>query len=221
MISLGVLVSGSGSNLQAIIDAIESRQLDARVGVVISNVAGIKALDRARAAGLKTQVIEHKLFPDRRAFDSAVVEVLRASGVEVVVLSGFMRVVSDVVLDAFPWRVVNIHPALLPAFPGLHSQKQAVDTGVCIAGCTVHFVDGGTDTGPIIAQAAVPVLPGDDEDALRARILKEEHRLFPRVLQWLAEGRVEIQPGPNQGAGSRVRVLVRGAQTSFGLRDHE
>jgi phosphoribosylglycinamide formyltransferase-1 len=206
MIALGVLVSGSGTNLQAILDAVAARRLDAKVSLVLSNVAGAGGLERARAAGVSTAVVEHKRFPDRRAFDAAVVAALREHGVDVVVLAGFMRIVTDVLLDAFPLRVVNIHPALLPAFPGVHGPRQAIAYGVRVAGCTVHFVDGGTDTGPIIAQEAVPVLEGDDEEALRLRILAKEHDLLPRVLQWIAEGRVTVETAP----GSRARVHVRG-----------
>ena len=208
MIVLGVLVSGSGTNLQAILDAIDSRTLDARVAVVVSNVAGAPAVDRARSAGVPAVVIEHKHFADRRAFDTAVVQTLRAQGVEIVVLAGFMRILSEVLLDAFPQRIVNVHPSLLPAFPGKHAQEQALQYGVRIAGCTVHLVDGGTDTGPIVAQAAVPVLDEDDEKELGARILAKEHELLPRVLQWMAEGRVEVEPAPT--AGGRARVRVRG-----------
>jgi phosphoribosylglycinamide formyltransferase-1 len=201
-----VLVSGSGTNLQAILEAVRARTLDARVAVVVSNVAGAGALDRARAAGVEALVVEHGRYADRRAFDAAVVEQLKARGVEVVVLAGFMRLVTDVLLGAFPMRVVNVHPALLPAFPGVHAQRQALAYGVRVAGCTVHFVDGGTDTGPIIAQAAVPVRDGDDEAALTARILSKEHELLPRVLQWIAEGRVTVEPGE---PGERARVHVR------------
>lgn len=215
MIVLGVLVSGSGTNLQAIVDAASDGTLDARVGVVVSNVAGAGALLRAKAASIETVVVEHGRFPDRRAFDAALVEALRAHGVEVVVLAGFMRLVTDVLLDAFPWRVVNVHPALLPSFPGVDAQKQALDYGVRVTGCTVHFVDRGTDTGPVIAQAAVPVLDDDDEQSLRARILTREHELLPRVLQWMAEGRVSVD-GP-AAPGGRARVRVRGVRASFGV----
>jgi phosphoribosylglycinamide formyltransferase 1 len=215
VIALGVLVSGEGTNLQAILQAIEGRTLDARVGVVVSNVVGAGALSRARAAHVDTLVIEHRLFADRRAFDAAVVEGLRSHGVEVVVLAGFMRLVTDVLLDAFPWRVVNVHPALLPAFPGVHAPKQALDYGVSITGCTVHFVDCGTDTGPIIAQAAVPVLHDDDETSLRKRIQAREHQLLPRVLQWMAEGRVAVSAAV--APGQRGRVLVRGPSTCLGV----
>jgi phosphoribosylglycinamide formyltransferase-1 len=212
VITLGVLASGSGTNLQAILDAIAHGTLDARVAVVVANVPGAGALDRARNAGVPTAVIEHTRYADRKAFDAAVVAELRARGAEWVVLAGFMRVLTEIFLDAFPMRVINIHPALLPAFPGVHSQRQALAYGVRIAGCTVHFVDRGTDTGPIVAQAAVPVLPDDDEESLRQRILSREHELLPRVLQWIAEERVVVEP-PGADAG-RARVRVRGAATS-------
>jgi phosphoribosylglycinamide formyltransferase-1 len=213
--TLGVLVSGEGTNLQAILDAIGAGTLDARVGVVISNVPGAGALLRARAANVDALVLEHGAFRDRRAFDAALVEELRSRGVEIVVLAGFMRLITEVLLDAFPWRIVNVHPALLPAFPGVHAQKQALDYGVRIAGCTVHLVDRGTDTGPIIAQAAVPILEGDDEASLRDRILVQEHELLPRVLQWMAEGRVAV--AASAAPGERARVHVRAARTCFGV----
>jgi phosphoribosylglycinamide formyltransferase-1 len=201
---LGVLVSGSGTNLQAILDAVASGTLGASVGVVVSNVANAKALDRAKAAKVPAIVVDHKAFSSRAAFDAAVVEVLRAHEVDCVVLAGFMRIVTAALLDAFPYRVVNVHPALLPAFPGVHAQRQAIEYGVSVSGCTVHFVDTGTDTGPIIAQAAVPVVEGDDESTLTARILQKEHELLPLVLQWIAEGRVSVDQ-----SGGRPRVRVR------------
>jgi phosphoribosylglycinamide formyltransferase-1 len=216
VITLGVLASGSGTNLQAILDAVARKELDARVGVVVCNVAGAGALERAGAAGVPHVVIDHKAFADRRAFDAAVVAALRQHRVEVVVLAGFMRIVTDVLLGAFPHRVVNVHPALLPAFPGVHAQRQALDYGVRVAGCTVHLVDGGTDTGPIVAQAAVAVLDDDDEESLRLRILAREHELLPRVLQWIAEGRVTVEPPA--APGGRARVRVRDAATAEGLR---
>jgi len=210
VIALGVLVSGSGTNLQAILDAIAAKTLDARVAVVISNVATAKALARAQRANVPTRVIDHKAYADRAAFDAAVVAELRAHGVEHVVLAGFMRIVTPVLLDAFPSRVINVHPALLPAFPGVDAQKQALDYGVRVTGCTVHLVDAGTDTGPILAQAVVPVLDGDDADTLGARILREEHALLPRALQWIAEGRVRVESRD----GQRVRVRVDGVATT-------
>jgi phosphoribosylglycinamide formyltransferase 1 len=207
-LALGVLISGTGSNLQAILDAIAGGRLAARVAVVVSNVATAKGLEFARAAGVPTAVLDHKAFADRASFDAEIVRVLRAHGVSVVVLAGFMRIVTATLLDAFPMRVVNVHPALLPAFPGVHAQAQALAYGVKIAGCTVHFVDGGTDTGPIIAQSAVAVLEDDDDEALRLRILREEHALLPKVLQLMAEGRVRVEPRGHSTGGGRPRVKV-------------
>jgi phosphoribosylglycinamide formyltransferase-1 len=215
VITLGVLVSGTGTNLQAILDAIAAGTLDARVSIVVSNVAGAAALERARAAGVEAAVIDHRQHPDRRSFDAALVDLLRARGVDLVVLAGFMRLLSEAMLDAFPMRVVNVHPALLPAFPGVHAQKQAIDYGVRVSGCTVHFVDHGTDTGPVVAQAVVPVHDDDDEESLRKRILEREHELLPRVLQWIAEGRVTVEAPASSGA--RARVRVRGAAPCVGV----
>jgi phosphoribosylglycinamide formyltransferase-1 len=205
---LGVLVSGSGTNLQAVIDAIARGKLRATIGVVVSNVPTAKALDRARAAKIPVVVIDHKAHPTREAFDAAVVEALRAHHASCVVLAGFMRIITRVLLDAFPNRVVNIHPALLPAFPGVHAQAQAVAYGVRVSGCTVHLVDAGTDTGPILAQAVVDVLESDDASALRDRILMKEHELLPEVLQWIADGRVMVTPGV-EGARPRVRIAPK------------
>jgi len=204
VIALGVLVSGGGTNLQAILDAIAGKTLDARVCVVISNVAGAGALARAEKAGVPCVVLDHRAYADRATFDAAIVSELRARGAEYVVLAGFMRLLTPTLLDAFPMRVVNVHPALLPAFPGVDAQAQALRYGVRVSGCTVHFVDVGTDTGPIVAQAIVPVLEGDDEESLRARILAKEHALLPMVLQWCAEGRVTVEV--RQGERARVRV---------------
>jgi len=204
MTTLGVLVSGSGTNLQAILEAVAAGTLRAKVGVVVSNVATAKALDRAKSAGVDTVVVDHKAHASRESFDAAVVEVLRAKGVECVVLAGFMRIVTPVLLDAFPHRVVNIHPALLPAFPGVHAQRQALAYGVKVSGCTVHLVDAGTDTGPILAQATVPVRDDDTEETLRDRILEKEHALLPEVLQWIVDGRVRVVPVEN--GRPRIRV---------------
>lgn len=211
--NLGVLISGNGSNLGAILDAIAEKRLDARVAVVLSNMAGAGGLARASKAGVPRVVLSHRDFEGRAAFDAEVVRVLREHDVDLVVLAGFMRIVTSVLLDAFPSRVVNIHPALLPSFAGTHGQRDALAYGVRISGCTVHLVDTGTDTGPILAQAAVAVAPDDDEAALRQRILAREHELLPTVLQWFAEGRVDVEPSP----GARSRVIVRGVRTAFGL----
>ncbi len=199
MLRLGVLVSGSGSNLQAILDAIAAGRLDARVAVVLSNKPGVMALERATRAGVPTEVVSHRDYASREAFDEEVVRRLGAHGVELIVLAGFMRIVTQVVLGTFPGRVVNVHPSLLPAFPGVDAQAQAHAYGAKISGCTVHFVDGGLDSGPIIAQSAVPVRDDDSVESLRDRILAEEHALLPAVLQWIVEGRVRID-------GRHVRV---------------
>lgn len=211
-LQLGILVSGTGSNLQAILDATAAGQLDARVRVVVSNKPEALALSRAERAGVPCAVLPHKTFPDRRSFDLALVETLRRHGVELVVLAGFMRVLSADFLDAFPRRVLNIHPALLPSFPGVDAQGQALEHGVRITGCTVHFVDSGTDTGPIVAQTAVTVLHDDTRDSLAARILVQEHRTLVRALQWIAEGRVEVVQGPQ---GGRPRVTVHGVEAGL------
>ena len=208
----GVLASGGGTNLQSLIDHWQQGALaPAELTVVGANLAAAFALERAAAAGIPTFVLSHKSFASREDFDRALVAELRSRGVELVVLAGFMRVLTPAFLDAFPHRVINIHPALLPAFPGTHAQKQALDYGVKLSGCTVHFVDAGTDTGPIIAQAAVPVLPDDDEDDLRDRILAEEHRLLPAVVRAVAAGQVTVE-------GRRVRVAGTGLPTVPHLR---
>jgi len=215
---IGVLISGRGSNLSAILDAIEQKKLDAEVCLVISNKANAAGLLRAQAAGVPTRVIAHGDYPDRESFDAAMVAALREAGVEWIVLAGFMRIVTRVLLDAFPMRVINIHPSLLPAFPGVDAQAQALAYGARITGCTVHFVDTGTDTGPILAQAAVPVLEDDDRDRLAARVLEHEHALLVRALGWIAEGKVEVTP---RGEGMRPIVRVRGQETACGLAGQE
>lgn len=190
---LGVLISGSGSNLQAIIDAIKRQELTAHIHVVIGNRADAYGLTRAQHHGIPTVVINHKEFSSREAFEMALIQSLHAHQVELVVLAGFMRVLTPFFVRAFPQRIINIHPALLPAFPGTHAQRQALQHGVRIAGATVHFVDEEMDHGPIITQAAVPVYPDDTEETLSARILTQEHHLYPHAIQLFAEGRVEIR----------------------------
>lgn len=190
---VGVLVSGSGSNLQALIDAARASDYPAEIAVVVSNVADAYAIERARAAGIPTEVLSHRDHPDRATYDAALVHCLRTHRVEWVCLAGFMRLLGPTFLQAFPSRVLNIHPALLPSFPGMHAPQQALDAGVKITGCTVHFVDEGTDTGPIIAQAAVEVLDTDDGPALAARIQAQEHRLYPQSLARVASGRLRLE----------------------------
>jgi phosphoribosylglycinamide formyltransferase-1 len=189
---LGVLASGGGTNLQAIIDRCRNTSIPAQIAVVIANNPDAGALDRARQAGIPARCINHRDFSGREAFDTALVTALQEAEVDLVVLAGFMRIITRVMLEAFPLRIINIHPALLPAFPGLHVQQQAIDYGARFSGCTVHYVDGGVDTGPIIIQAVVPVLPGDTADSLAARILEQEHSIYPRAIQLIAEGRVRV-----------------------------
>ncbi|HIJ80252.1 MAG TPA: phosphoribosylglycinamide formyltransferase [Desulfuromonadales bacterium] len=189
---LGVLVSGSGTNLQSIIDSIESGHIAASIACVISNKPGVFALARAERHGIPVIVHENCLFSDRKQYDAALVKILREYGVDLVVMAGFMRILSDVMVTAFPNAIMNIHPALLPSFPGLHAQQQALDYGVRYSGCTVHFVDCGTDTGPIIIQAVVPVNEDDTEDTLSARIQKEEHRIFPEAIKLFTESRLHV-----------------------------
>ena len=197
---LGVLISGRGSNLQAIIDAIDSGRLDASIAVVISNRPGAMGLARAVSAHVPTEVLDHKLFASRREYDLALTDLLRRYDVDLVCLAGFMRLLGPEFVGAFPNAVLNVHPSLLPSFPGVNAQGQAIDHGVKVAGCTVHVVTADLDAGPIIAQAAVPVLPGDTAETLSARILVEEHRLYPeaigRVLSggWKVDGRRFLLP---------------------------
>lgn len=200
---VGVLASGRGSNLQSLIDQSQAGQIDAQIVLVASNNAEAGALERAQKVGIATCVINHREFASREAFDTAMVAALREAKVELVLLAGFMRLLSPVFIEAFPQRIMNIHPALLPAFPGLNVQRQALEYGARFSGCTVHFVDGGLDTGPIIIQAVVPILENDTEESLAARILAQEHRIYPRAVQLFAEGRLRVE-------GRRVRVLPPG-----------
>ena len=201
---VGVLVSGRGSNLQALLDASARPDYPAEVVVVISDRERAAALERARAAGVEALYVNPKDFADREAFDLALVRELTARRVGLVCTAGFMRILSVAFTRAFAGRAMNIHPSLLPAFPGLHAQRQALDHGVKIAGATVHFLDdGAVDTGPIILQSSVPVQPDDTEDTLAARILTEEHRLYPEAVRLFAEGRLAM-------AGRRV--VVRGGR---------
>ena len=191
-VPIGVLISGGGTNLQSIIDAVEAKKLDAKIELVLSNKPDAYGLVRARNHGLPVEVLEHRDFASREAYDQAVVDRLGARGVELVALAGFMRLLSPVFVKAYSNRIVNIHPALLPAFPGLHVQKKAVEHGVRFSGCTVHFVNEECDEGPIIIQAVLPVYPDDTAETLAARILIQEHRIYPRAIQLYAEGRLHI-----------------------------
>ena len=192
-LSLGVLISGSGTNLQAIIDAIERGELNAVIRVVLSNRGDVHGLTRSRRHNLPTVILSHKDFSSREAFEAEMIKTLQDHGVELVVLAGFMRLLSPFFIRAFPQRIMNIHPALLPAFPGTHAQRQALEHGVRISGVTVHFVDEEMDHGPIIVQAAVPVYADDSEESLSARIRAQEHRIYPQAIQLFAEGRLEVR----------------------------
>jgi len=198
---LGVLVSGGGTNLQAVINCIESGDLNAEVVCVISNKADAYALTRAKTHGIPALIHENFGFSDRRQYDAATVEILRGYNVELVVLAGFMRILSDAMVHAFPDAIINVHPALLPSFPGLHAQRQALEYGVRYTGCTVHFVDCGTDTGPIIMQTVVPVEEDDTEEALSERIQKAEHLTLPAAIGLYADRRLVVE-------GRHVRVLT-------------
>ncbi len=198
-LKIGVLASGSGSNLQAIIDEAAAGLLPVEVVMVLSDKPDAYALTRAEQAGIMTAVVLPKDYNTREEYDAQVVKLLTLAGAEAVALAGYLRIVTKTLLDAFPGRVLNIHPALLPSFPGLHGQRQAFEYGVKVAGCTVHFVDEGLDSGPIILQAPVPVLDDDDEDSLAARILQQEHIIYPLALKLLAEGKLTVE-------GRKVRI---------------
>ena len=209
-LKVGILISGRGSNMAALIEAAKAADYPAEIAVVVSNVAGAPGIALAQKAGVPTAVVPHRGQPDRETFDRAVSAELERHGVELVVLAGFMRIFSPWFPTRRAGRLINIHPSLLPSFKGLHVQQQAIDAGVRLSGCTVHFVTADLDAGPIIAQAAVPVLPGDDADTLAARILRQEHRLYPMVVRWFAEGRISL-------SGTKVAVagLPEGATLLF------
>jgi len=203
-LALGVLISGRGSNLLAILEAIQEGSLDAIVKVVASNKANAVGLERAKERGIQTMFMDPKPFAQesnpREAYDLAVGNMLREHGVECVVLAGYMRIVTPVLIRMFPWKMLNIHPSLLPAFPGLDAQRQALEWGVKVSGCSVHFVTEGVDEGPIICQKAVAIKEEDTVESLSARILEQEHQLYPQALQFMAQGRLQVE-------GRTVRVL--------------
>ena len=198
-LKVAVLISGRGSNLRALIEACEAPDFPAEIVLVLSNRPDAKGLDHAKAAGLTAATVDHRDFPDKPAFEAAMDVELKRAGAELICLAGFMRLLSADFVHRWRDRLVNIHPSLLPAFKGLDTHQRALDTGVRIAGCTVHFVRAEMDEGPILMQAAVPVLDGDDADALAARVLQAEHRCYPAALRLIAEGRIRLE-------GSRMIV---------------
>lgn len=197
---LGVLCSGRGTDLQSIMDAINNGEVAADIVVVLTDKPDAFALERAASAGIKAVCVNRKQFDGRESFEQALVSELQAAGVTLVVLAGFMRILTPYFVRQYAGRIMNIHPALLPSFPGAHAHQDVLAYGVKISGCTVHFVDEGTDSGPIILQAAVPVLDGDTEEALGARVLEQEHIIYPRAIQLYCEGKLEIH-------GRHVRIL--------------
>jgi phosphoribosylglycinamide formyltransferase-1 len=199
-VRLAVLVSGNGTNLQAVIDRIEACEINARIVCVVSNRQDAFALKRAEQHGIPAVIHELGAYASRREYDGALVEILLDHGVQLILLAGFMRILTDVMVDAYPHAILNIHPALLPAFPGLHAQQQALEYGVRFTGCTVHFVDRGTDTGPIILQSVVPIHEDDTEETLAVRIRQEEHRIYPEAVRLFCAGKISMN-------GRRVRIL--------------
>jgi len=199
LLKLGVLISGNGSNLQSIVDHIEEGSLKAIIKIVISNNPEAYGITRAKKHGIPVVVLKNGDFKNKEAFDLELIRNLKNNYVDMVILAGFMRIITPALLNAFPQKIMNIHPALLPSFPGIHGQKQALDYGVKLSGCTVHFVDEGVDTGPIIIQSAVQVFDDDTEETLAERILKEEHKIYPQAIQLFSEGKIEIK-------GRKVRI---------------
>ncbi|MBS2027226.1 MAG: phosphoribosylglycinamide formyltransferase [Deltaproteobacteria bacterium] len=205
MLRLGILASGSGTNFQALAEACREKRIDAEVATLIVNVPGAGALARAEKLGVPATVIDHQAFTDRALFERELVRALQSAKVDLVCLAGFMRLVGQTLLAPFAGRILNIHPSLLPAFPGLNAVRQALEYRVALTGCTVHVVDSGTDTGPILLQAAVPVQPGDTEETLAARIHAQEHQLYPAAVKLFVENRVTVR-------GRTVRIDGRPAE---------
>jgi phosphoribosylglycinamide formyltransferase-1 len=208
MLTLGVLASGRGSNFQSIIDSIESGYLKAKIAVLISDNPDAYALERAKKHNIESIVLRPKDFSDKNTYYAHIADEFKKRGVELVILAGFMRVVGKALIDRYRNKIMNIHPALLPSFPGLHGQKQAVDHGLKISGCTVHFVDEGVDTGPIIIQAAVPAYHDDTEDTLSERILKQEHKIFPYAIKLYSERRIIVEGRKAAIKGNREDSLL-------------
>lgn len=202
MKNIVILISGRGSNMEALIQARDAGQLPVTIAAVVSNRPDAKGLATAEAAGIPTRVMDHKAFPDRESFDAALAQCIDGFSPDLVVLAGFMRILTEEFVRHYEGRLLNIHPSLLPAFPGLHTHQKALDEGVRIHGCTVHFVTPALDHGPVVLQAAVPVLDDDDEATLAARVLAQEHRIYPLAVRWFAEGRLFLE-------GGKVRLDAR------------
>lgn len=207
MKNIVILISGRGSNMEAMIAARDAGQLPVNIVAVISNRPDAQGLETAQKAGIEAHYIDHKAFAGREAFDAALAECIDGYQPDLVVLAGFMRILTEDFVRHYEGRLMNIHPSLLPAFPGLHTHRRALEEGVRIHGCTVHFVTPTLDHGPVIIQAAVPVLDGDDEDALSARILQQEHRIYPQAVRWFAEDKLRLEDG-------RVRLAVDAAKSA-------
>ncbi len=190
---LGILVSGRGSNLSAIMDSIDRKELNAEITLVLSNKKEAPALQKCRARGIPSLFLDPKSYGGKAEYDLALVKELRAKSVDLVCLAGYMKLLSDEFISSFRGKIINIHPSLLPSFPGLSAQKQALDYGVKFSGCTVHFVDEGIDTGPVIMQSVVPIYDADDEEKLSQRILEQEHSLYPKAIHTLVEGRIQLE----------------------------
>lgn len=203
---LVVLISGSGSNLQAFIDASKNGSLDADIAAVISNKAGVMGLERADNAGIANEVIDHKQFADRESFDAELADRIESYKPDLVILAGFMRILTPEFVDRFAGRIMNIHPSLLPKYPGLHTHKRAIEAGDTTAGVTVHFVTSELDGGPAIIQAEVPILPGDDEDTLASRVLVQEHQIYPLAAQWFCEGKLSLNDGTPELNGEPLPI---------------
>ena len=193
MKNLVVLISGRGSNLKAIIDAIENRKINAKISLVLSNKKEAKGLEIAKNYGIKTKFIDPSFFASRKGYDIYIAELIKKENPDLIVLAGYMRILSDEFIDAFEGKIINIHPSLIPAFQGKNAQKQALEFGSLITGCSVHFVTKDLDSGPVIIQAVVPVLPEDTEETLSKRILSYEHRIYPQAIKWILEGRVLVE----------------------------
>ncbi|MBS1188419.1 MAG: phosphoribosylglycinamide formyltransferase [Rhodocyclaceae bacterium] len=215
MKNIVILISGRGSNMEALIRARDAGELPVNIAAVISNRPDAEGLATAQAAGIATWVMNHKAFPDRESFDAALAECIDDFAPDLVVLAGFMRILTEEFVRHYEGRLLNIHPSLLPSFPGLHTHQQALDEGVRLHGCTVHFVTPALDHGPVILQAAVPVLDGDDEATLAARVLAQEHRIYPQAVRWFAEGRLRLEGGkirldaPLDGTGALISPVLR------------